>query len=183
MSLTSVYDFYRKMEDEQIILSFKGTFTADLLTSIISIMESKMERLGVPNQKKRRVINVMIECFQNLFHHIESASIGDDNLLHRRSAVIIVRHIDDKFIVRTGNYILKNQINALKNRIDTINDLDLEGLRELYRKKMLQESRTSKGTGGLGFIDIARKSEHKLEYDFIDIDPETSFFCLNVVIE
>jgi hypothetical protein len=183
MNLSTVYDIYRRMEDEQIILSFKGTFTSDLLTSIISIMEVKMIRLEISPQKKRRVINVMIECFQNLYHHIENAEVKEENIGNQKSALIIVRYVEGKFIVRTGNYVQKSHIESLKNRIDSINELNVDELRDLYRKKLLHESRTSKGTGGLGFIDIARKSEQKLEYEFINISERTSFFCLNVVIE
>jgi hypothetical protein len=42
---------------------------------------------------------------------------------------------------------------------------------------------SSKGTAGLGMIDIARKSGNKLEYQFLPIDDKNSFFCLTIKID
>mgnify|MGYP007011867753 CR=1 FL=1 len=37
-----------------------------------------------------------------------------------------------------------------------------------------------RGGGGLGMIDIARKSGGKLEYGFVPFDKDNAFFSLNV---
>jgi hypothetical protein len=182
MAITDVYDFYRKMEDEKIILSFKGEFTADLLTSVLHILESKMIELNIDSKKKKRVFNVMVECFQNLYHHIETLEIDTESVKIQKSALIMVKHVDGKFIVRTGNFILNSGIAELKRKLAMVNALTTDELRALYQSKLKKDARTDKGTAGLGLIDIARKSKNKLEYEFLDITEESSFFCLNVVI-
>lgn len=183
MAITDVYDFYKKMEDENIILSFKGVFTAELLTSILNILESKMIRLEIPQKKKRRVFNILVECFQNLYHHIEELNEDKDILHEKKTALVIVKFIDGDFIIRTGNFVSKDLIPNLREKLETVNKLDQVGLRDLYRQNLSNERRTDKGTAGLGLIDIARKSKNKLEYDFIDINSKTEFFCLNVVVD
>ena len=51
----------------------------------------------------------------------------------------------------------------------------------MYYQKILSDGeRSSKGTAGLGMIDIARKSGNKLEYEFVDVNEYYDFFCLNV---
>ena len=85
--------------------------------------------------------------------------------------------------MRTGNYIPNDGIEVLKNRLAYVNTLDEEELRELYQQRLLKNDFSKKGTAGLGLIDIARKSKNKLEFEFIEIDEKTSFFCLDVVIE
>lgn len=182
MAVTDVYQFYRSLEDEQIVLSFKGEFTAELLTSFLHIMENKMEELNTDPRKRKRVFNVLIECFQNLYHHIETNS---DSLKEglKKSALIIVKHVDGKFIVRTGNHIDSSGKDELKSKLDMVNALSSDELRQLYKMKLENDPRTPKGTAGLGLIDIARKSKNKLGYEFIDIDKSDSFFCLNVNIE
>lgn len=183
MAITDVYDFYRKMEDDHIILSFKGVFTADLLTSILDILESKMVDLDISPKKKRRVYNILVECFQNLYHHIEEIADDEEMIEHQKTALIMVKHEDGRFMVRTGNFIAKEAIEDLTQKLDTVNKLDADGLRDLYRATLQNDERTHKGTAGLGFIDIARKSKNKLEYDFIDVNEKTGFFCLNVIID
>jgi hypothetical protein len=39
-----------------------------------------------------------------------------------------------------------------------------------------------KGGGGLGMIDIARKTGQKLNFDFAPVDDKYSFFSLNIKI-
>lgn len=183
MAISDVYDFYRKMEDEKIVLSFKGEFTEDLLTSVFKILESKMLELKIDAKKKKRVFNVLIECFQNLYHHIETVSHESNQLDLKKSALILIKYINKKFVIRTGNYILNKSIDNLKRKLLMVNALNTDELRELYQLKLKNDPRTEKGTAGLGLIDIARKSKSKLEYEFLEIDDASSFFCLNVVIE
>ncbi len=183
MAITDVYDFYRKMEDEKIILSFKGEFTAELLTSILHILESKMNALNITTKKKKRVFNVLVECFQNLYHHIETQENDQIEVALQKSALVMVKHADDKFVVRTGNHVGNDGIPELKRKLAMVNALNTDELRDLYQTKLKNDSLSEKGTAGLGLIDIARKSKNKLEYEFLEIDDDSSFFCLNVVIE
>jgi hypothetical protein len=47
----------------------------------------------------------------------------------------------------------------------------------------MREGRLSeKGGAGLGFIDIARKTGRKLDFHFLSIDEENSFFILTSTI-
>lgn len=183
MAISKVYDFYRKMEDEHIILSFKGTFTEDLLTSILHIVESKMSDLGVESKKKKRVFNVLVECFQNLYHHIEEVHLENQADEYRSSALIIVKYEAGKFTIITGNFVRNGHIDELKSKLEMVNQLNEDALRKLYRAKLENEGRTEKGTAGLGLIDIARKSKNKLDYEIINVTESFGFFCLSVVVD
>lgn len=183
MAISDVYGFYKRMEDENIILSFKGAFTEDLLTSILHIVEGKMENLEIDIKKKKRVFNVLVESFQNLFHHIEEMApeIGDTE--KDKSAMIIVKYKQSRFTIITGNFVNSNRIPELRQKLDTVNALNKEALRELYRSKLENGGRTEKGTAGLGLIDIARKSKNKLDYEITDVTKSIGFFCLSVLID
>jgi len=48
-----IFDFYDKMERNNILLSFKGDITSGLRTSLLKIMESKKEKkTEKPKEKK-----------------------------------------------------------------------------------------------------------------------------------
>lgn len=183
MALKDVYDFYQRMEDEKVILSFKGEFSAELLTSILHIMETKMIELSIPMQMKKRVFNVLVECFQNLYHHIDIASANAPLHGSRTAAIVMVKYVDQKILVLTGNYIPKVSTDELKRKLVLVNELDQKELKELYQQRLLHNSVSHKGTAGLGIIDIARKSKNELGYEFIEVDDNYSFFCLSIVIE
>ena len=182
MALTDVYNFYRRMEDEHVILSFKGEFSAELLTSILHIMESKMIELSIPMQMKKRVFNVLVECFQNLYHHIDKNSPDKILAASKSSALVMVKYVDQKIMILTGNYIPKDSTEELKRKLILVNELDEKELRELYQQRLLNNSVSQKGTAGLGIIDIARKSKNELGYEFIKVNDAYSFFCLSIVI-
>ena len=87
------------------------------------------------------------------------------------------------FRITTGNFVRNDQIEELRAKLEIVNELNEDGLRELYRTKLQNECRTMKGTAGLGLIDIARKSKNKLDYEIINVTESISFFCLSVVID
>tara|TARA_B110000211_G_scaffold230605_1_gene290420 strand:- start:1758 stop:2309 length:552 start_codon:yes stop_codon:yes gene_type:complete len=175
-----IYSFYRKMEHNDIMLSFKGDVTSEMLTSMLQIMETKLDNLGEPSKMKRKVYNVLVECLQNLYHHRdEMKRTGIDE---ESAAIFMIGRNDNGYNIVTGNYILTERVERLKSRIDHVNSLDRDGLKTLYKEVLNNDERSDKGGGGLGIIDIARKSGQNLVYDFMEVDKKYSFFSLYINI-
>ena len=124
-----VFDIYDKMERNNILLSFKGEITSDLLTSILQIMENKMENMQEEPKMKKKVYNVLVECLQNLYHHLDEVAEVDFEKV--RSAIFMIGKIEGNYSIITGNYILNENINGLKNRLDEVNGLSKEEIREV----------------------------------------------------
>ncbi len=184
MALSNIYELYKTMERDHTMLSFKGVVTPDLLTSVLQIMESKLNHVEKSNKTKKKVYNVLVECLQNLYHHNEDIHGKDEGIsfLFSKSALLMISKNDDHYEVKTGNYILKENTKNLQGKLDNINELSKDELRELYKATLNDGKVSSKGTAGLGMIDIARKSGNKLEYSFLPVDKKYDFFCLNVKI-
>ncbi len=185
MTLSNIYNLYKTLEEESILLSFKGVFTSDLLTSILQIMESKLSYLEESPKIKRKVFNVLVECLQNLYHHIDTGEIIQDgnHMADGRSALLMIARVNGSFYIRTGNYIYNDVSVELERRLNKINSLEKEDLKLYYQEVLGDGLRSDKGTAGLGMIDIARKSGNKLEYQFLDVGVNYRFFCLNVKID
>lgn len=180
--MVDVFDIYDKMERNNILLSFKGEITSDLLTSILQIMENKMDNMQEEPKMKKKVYNVLVECLQNLYHHLDDCAdvVGINEKV--RSAIFMIGKLENKYSIFTGNYILNENIHGLKSRLDEVNSLTKEELKEYYKKVLNNGEMSLKGGGGLGMIDIARKTGEKLEYNFLDIDNKVSFFTLNIKV-
>lgn len=169
------------MDKDNIMLSFKGVVTSDLLTSVLGIMESKMERNEESPKVRKKVFNVLVECLQNLYHHSEdNEKIIEE--LNSDAAIFTISKSDEQYVIQTGNYIQQSQVSVLRGKLDTINSMDKDELKIYYKQILSNGERSDKGTAGLGMIDIARKSGNKLEYDFLDVDNRSSFFCLTIKI-
>ena len=80
----------------------------------------------------------------------------------------------------SGNPIRKDNVAALRDNLDRINALDKDGLKDLYKDIIKNTTISDKGGAGLGFVDMARKSGEKLEFDFPETNSDYCFFCLKV---
>jgi hypothetical protein len=179
--MIDAYNIYNKMEKNNILLSFKGDITSALLTSILQIMENKMDNMNEEPKTKKKVYNVLVECLQNLYHHMDNATneFGDKN----RGAIFMIAKNKETYNIITGNYILKENINGLQSRLDEVNSLTKEQLKDYYKSVLNNGEMSLKGGGGLGMIDIARKTGEKLEYNFLEIDNKVSFFTLIIKVK
>ncbi len=166
------------------MLSFKGDVTSELLTSILQIMESKLDNLQEEPKVKKKVYNVLVECLQNLYHHMDEIPMGDNIAENEsaRSAIFMIGKIDNQYNIITGNYIRTQNVDGLRTRLDEINKLTKEELKDYYKTVLNNGEISLKGGGGLGMIDIARKTGQKLNYHFMPIDNQHSFFSLNIKI-
>lgn len=179
----NIYDLYHRMETNKVVLSFKGDVTSELMSSILQIIEQRMDDMNEAPKLKKKVYNVLVECLQNLYHHIDeipsdSAKNGID-----RSAIFMISLNKNGYSITTGNYILTDRSDSFRERLDRINSLTKEELKDLYKEVLNSDGRSDKGGGGLGMIDIARKTGKKLNYEFAPLNDKYSFFSLNINIE
>jgi hypothetical protein len=180
--MLDIYGFYEQMERNKIMLSFKGDITSELLTSILQIMETKLDNFQEEPKLKKKVYNVLVECLQNLYHHKDedpTTITGDDK---RGAAMFMIGRKDNLYTIITGNYIISNKVESLKKRLDLINSMSKDELKEHYKEILNNDEFSAKGGGGLGMIDIARKTGQKLNYSFSPVDETFSFFSLNIQI-
>lgn len=183
MIKNDIFELYQTMERENILLSFKGEVTSELLTSVLSIMESKMDYMEESPKTKKKVFNVLVECLQNLYHHIEADESGIVEKIEARSALFMISKKDDNFVIQTGNYVDNESAEDLEAKLDQINSMDKDELKKYYQDVLSNGQLSEKGTAGLGMIDIARKSGNKLEYLFLPVNESSRFFCLTIKID
>ncbi len=168
------------MEQDNIMLSFKGNVTSELLTSVLQIMESKMEKLNEPNKIKKKVYNILVEALQNLYHHLDKQEAI--NPKGHNTVIFMIGKTEAAYTVFTGNYIFNENADKLKAKLEKINSLNPDELKSYYKEVLNNGMMSEKGGGGLGMIDIARKSGQKLDFDFQKVDEEYSFYSLNINI-
>ena len=180
--LDRVHDLYDELERHRVMLSFKGELSPELITVILGLVERKLDAIEPDAKARKRVFNVVVECLQNLYHHnghLRVSAEGVERTEEPHGVVMIARN-EKGYSVLTGNFMRGNEVGQLKGHLDRINALDSEALREWYRAKLNDGQYSDAGGGGLGMIDIARRSGGKLEYAFVPYDKDSAFFSLNV---
>ena len=172
-----IYDLHRTMMTQKLILVYQGEFTQESTKSILAMAERNLDTTGEDSSIRRKVFNVMVEALQNIVKH---SDVLVDGATRNQSAIFLIGRDDSRYSVMSGNPIQKNNISRLKSTLEKINGLDKDGLKELYKEIIKNTTISEKGGAGLGFVDMARKSGEKLEYEFPDMNTDYAFFCLKV---
>lgn len=180
--LQRIHDLYDELERHRVMLSFKGALSPELVTALLGAVERRMEGIEQDGRTRKRVFNVVMECLQNLYHHNANLRMNDGKAeaTTQPHGVVMIAQVDQGYQVLTGNFMAGTEVQRLKGHLDRINALHPDQLREFYRETLADGTYTKNGGGGLGMIDIARKSGGKLEYGFVPYDQDNAFFSLNV---
>jgi Family of unknown function (DUF6272) len=177
-----VYDLHKTMIANNLIIVYEGEFTQEITKSVLAMAERNMDAIGESANVKRKVFNVMVECLQNIVKHAEELNEKDDDGL-KNNAIFMLGKQANEYIITSGNPIKNEFINNVKEKIERINSLDKEGLKELYKEIIKNTEISDKGGAGLGFIDMARKSGEKIGFSFDAINDAFSFFSLRIVVQ
>jgi hypothetical protein len=172
-----VYEIHKIMAGKNLILVYEGEFTQDITKSVLTMTEKNLDSMGEEQNIKRKVFNVMVECLQNICKHSDTIKTEEE-----KGAVFMIGKENDSYIINSGNFILNENIKHLEAKLNQINSLDKDGLKVLYKDLIKSSELSEKGGAGLGFVDIARKSGHKLEFDFTQVNDMYSFFSFKTKI-
>ncbi|UII29332.1 SiaB family protein kinase [Fulvivirga maritima] len=170
-----IFDLHQTMLDHHLILVYEGEFTQEITKSVLAMAERNMDSSGEESSTKRKVFNVMVECLQNIVKHA-------DEVDHNHAAVFMIGKHENEYIIISGNPIRRENVASLKEKLEHINSLDKDGLKGLYKDIIKSTEISDKGGAGLGFVDMARKSGQKLDFDFLEMEDGNSFFCLKSCI-
>jgi len=179
----SIEDYYADRLDGDVLLAYKGSITTDLINNVLDTVESKLQDFHEPSKIKKKVYNVLVESLQNLFHHIDDLPEDYRDRFETRFGILVVSKDKHQYRISTGNFIRNEKIADLKEKIEKINASSKEELKDMYKYILNHQKLSEKGGGGLGLVDIARKTGNKLQYSFIPFNKEYSFFNLDVFID
>jgi len=172
-----IYDLHRTMLSQNLILVYQGDFTQESTKSILSMAERNLDSSGEDSSIKRKVFNVMVEALQNIVKHSDELIDGQ---VRSHAAIFLIGKEANRYSIMSGNPVRKANVDKLTKNLEHINGLDKDGLKELYKEIIKNTTISEKGGAGLGFVDMARKSGGKLEFEFPAMNAEYCFFCLKV---
>ena len=84
--------------------------------------------------------------------------------------------------ISQGNLIRNEHLDNLKEKLDRVNSMDQEELKQQYKGILAEAAMSEKGGAGLGLIEIARRSGNKIRYSFKPVDDTYSFFYMDTLI-
>lgn len=174
-----IYDLHRTMLKQSLLLVYEGEFTQEITKSVLAMAERNMDSFGEESKIKKKVFNVMVEALQNIVKHSDSF---DEEKYGKNNAIFLLGKRDDAYIITTGNAVEVYKVEELVEKIEHLNSLDKQGVKEAYRTQLKMRQMSEKGGAGLGLIDMVKKTGNKLIYDMERINDELNFFSLKVTV-
>lgn len=179
----NIEESYSRMSKGEVLLAYKGSITAELITNVLGVVETKLDHVIDNSIIKKKIYNVLVESLQNLYHHVDDLPTDYSDKLDIHFGIFVISKTDEMYKIITGNFIRNDKIKKLKERLDKIKTLSKDELKDLYKFVLNNQKFSDKGGGGLGLIDIARRTGGKIEYYFEDYDTNFSFFRLDIIID
>jgi len=177
-----LYDLEKTLYQDNLIFTFTGIVSYNFLTSTSMVIKKDIEDSGETGKRVTNLFSVITELFQNIMNYsakkvtMEDKSLGIGTCVIKRSADL------SQYIVSAGNMVTKEDEGKIRERLDKIISLDKDGLKAYY-KEVRKSGKDSHDKGaGLGFIQAARKSDHKLNYTISEIDDDFSYFEIEIII-
>jgi hypothetical protein len=178
----NVENYFSEKPDGNIILFYKGNVDSDVINHVLDTVENKMVAVNEQSRLRKKVYNVLVESLQNLYHHVDKVPEDFEDQSADRYGMLAVRKIDDGYKIITGNFVHKDNVEKLEEKIKRINRSSHEEIKELYKFILNHQRISAKGGGGLGLVDIARKTGNRLEYTFKKYNDLYSFFYLDILV-
>lgn len=177
--LKITYDLFKRVENGDFEYIYRGSFSQNLTRKILSLAESNLQKLVDKSSLQNRIYFIMVEGLQNVTRHQEEV-VSDD--VDDYSGIFAIQKQGGRYLITTGNLIVNSKVDSLKQRLERVNSLDREELKNLHREILSTGELSDKGGAGLGLIEMARRSGNKLLFDFEYVDLYWSYFYLQTEI-
>lgn len=176
--MASAFDFHGYMKEQGILFAYAGELSPDIITSLLHMLDNKLKLRGLGVRRKKNLMNIAIECLQNIHYHGYRPEEGRQDTVNCHMAI---QQQDNLYSLHFSNEILAAEVPGLSERLFYLNSLDTDALHREYLDVLNRGIMTAKGGGGLGLIRILRESGRPMTYTFEPTDtPE--LLTMNLVV-
>jgi len=160
--------------DGIVFLAYDGFLTQALIVAMTEALEKESESGELSMTTSTNILTIFIELCQNMMNYSKSqASLQSRN---DGKGMILVGHDKeiDKYYVLSRNLVNEKDKVAIEAKLSKVTSMAKEDLRQYYREMRKSGNNKHDKGAGIGFIEIARKSE-KMVYSFEKVEDIYSF--------
>ncbi|GAB4405857.1 MAG: hypothetical protein OHK0053_31920 [Microscillaceae bacterium] len=173
------FEYHAAINFEQVVLSYKGPLT-DILLAELS--KDVREKISENPKAGKKVFSIFMELAQNvLFYSKEVNHFGNND----KVGTLVILDNGPAYQILTGNIVLKDSVQFIREKCEKVNTLDRDGLREykrFLRNTPEQGSEESRGAG-IGIVQATLLSDNPLGYTIREFESGNAFFLLNITVD
>lgn len=165
-------------QNEKILFSYNGIISQEFVAEIEDVINDTLSihDSEIDNKVVRNLFSIAVEQLQNIISYSKH-NIKKTNSIYESNGICIFGFDEskEKYFIKTLNQIQENDKIKVKEKIDMLNNMDDKEKRKLMRELLRSGEHSHDRGAGVGFIEMARRSSEKIEYNFIDNDSEQLF--------
>ncbi|MCI5054822.1 MAG: DUF6272 family protein [Flavobacteriales bacterium] len=154
-----------------------GPLSRERLDELVFSAEAQLREKNVQKRTVKAVFSLLVEILQNIRLH------GEFYYDQKQWCCYLLYCTNSQVHIHITNLTKKSHESRIRSKIDKVNRLNEEELKDLYMQILTDGKISKKGGAGLGFVTMATKSCHKINYDFSDIDGNLSTLKLWLKID
>jgi hypothetical protein len=176
----NIFDYYMDFEENNVIIYYKGPFMETILAKISEDIKARFDKDPLTSKK---IFSIFIELAQNIAHHSAERNVfGENQLKKSGNGTFQLSESEDHFTLVSGNLIRNEDVPEIIDKCNTVNELDIEGLRKLKRDLRNLPRREGHKGANIGLVDIAIKAQNPLSVEVTPINEEFSYFIISVEV-
>jgi hypothetical protein len=160
------------MDGQDQVFQHHGPVGGELVQELLSLAERYSLSVGDPIGLRKRLFNVLVEGLENIHRH------AGDEYNETAGAALFVS--DAGYTMLLGNGMPVMKATMMEHRLDLLNLMDADDLKDHYMQLLANEGRTENGGAGLGLMTMARKSTRPMIFRSMAVDPYTVYGVLEL---
>lgn len=187
MLAKDLYDFRALLKKRGVMLCYSGYVTEAVLAGVGDALKQKMTIDEASTKTIRSVFAIFVEQMQNMIRYSaekepELIASGVQPPFELRYGVLAISQAKDGFAVEAGNLVLHQDVEPLRERLARLASADKDALKAFYKEQLKTPPENESKGAGIGLIEIARRANKPIAFDFFAVDDRFAFFTLRAEI-
>ena len=184
MLARDLFDLRQRLDANHVMFAYSGYMTEEVRLAFGQILKQKLNQEDASTTTIRSVFAVFVEQMQNVIRYSteKMAQVQSPSAEELRYGIIAIFKQAEDYALLSGNLVHSSDVGRISERLAEIQKMDRNQLKTLYKEKLREGPDEHSKGAGIGFIEIARRANKPIEFDFVEVADKTSFFVLKASI-
>jgi len=161
------------------ILSYHGPLSFSTIDWLLSEFKIASQDHNIAFKTYKKMISIMIEALENITKYGDQVRCSKQRVTEFCPSCHIKQNSTIIELI-TKNPVKKTRVESLRARIDHVNKLSGDELKNLYRSTITNGEFSADGGAGLGLIEIARTAGNKIGYSFRPLSEDYYLYTFRI---
>jgi len=167
-------------DDKIIFLTYGGFINQTLIVAMTEALEHEAKKSDLDSFVSNNIFVNFIEIAQNIVKYSKQLD-NDSKNLNSEGLIVVGKDDLGNYYIHSQNIVSKEDKEVLSKKLNFIRNLNPNEVRKKYKELRRSGKNTHEKGGGIGFYEIAKRSEN-INFGFSEINKERFYFDFELVV-